>query len=301
MALPLSIVVPVFNAAETLEEVYRRITSAFNGDSYEILFVDDASEDASWNVLAVLQARDSRVKAIRLERNVGQHRATLCGLDHAAGDILVTFDDDLQYFPEDIPKLVNTLRNDPQTDVIIGKPERRKLPWARTLLSRSHDLMLNLMTRKPAGLKVTSFKAIRRETALLLLQASQRFVSIGINLMQITGRIRNVSVRHQPRIAGKSGYSRGKIAVMGIDIMVSKEATHLRLGGMGVLSIMAYAGIVRVFRGDGLMPGWGAFSAALLPAAAIFLLLAAGGEWSVRAWRARRRQVPLLIRDKLGF
>src|SRR5512133_797364 len=103
-----SLVIPVYNEAATLEEVYRRSVDVLETLAlpFEIIVVDDGSSDATWSIVEVLHAADPRVRAVRFKRNFGQHPAMHAGLVRARGDIVVTMDADLQNEPSDLPKLV---------------------------------------------------------------------------------------------------------------------------------------------------------------------------------------------------
>jgi glycosyltransferase involved in cell wall biosynthesis len=101
-----SVVVPVFNELENLEELYSQLTKAMDRREYELLFVDDGSTDASYEILAHLHAKDRRVKVVQLAENFGQHAALAAGIEHAHGEAIVTMDADLQRDPTDIALLL---------------------------------------------------------------------------------------------------------------------------------------------------------------------------------------------------
>jgi undecaprenyl-phosphate 4-deoxy-4-formamido-L-arabinose transferase len=108
----LSVVVPVYRSAGTLDILAQRLTTVLDalGCEHEIILIDDGSPDDSWDVLQRLQqAHPSRIVAIRLMRNYGQHNALMCGFRHARGEFIVTMDDDLQNPPEEIPKLIDAM------------------------------------------------------------------------------------------------------------------------------------------------------------------------------------------------
>ncbi len=109
--LPLSIVVPVFGSESTLSELCQGIATAVSplASQFEIILVDDASADSSWRAIEEICARDDRVVGVHLSTNLGQQRATLRGLSLARGRTVVTLDDDLQQYPEDIPLLCQAL------------------------------------------------------------------------------------------------------------------------------------------------------------------------------------------------
>ncbi|HEV8002944.1 MAG TPA: glycosyltransferase family 2 protein, partial [Planctomycetaceae bacterium] len=124
----LSIIVPVLNEAESLETLYREIGEATRGlgQPVEILFVDDGSSDASWNVIQTLAERDESVSGIRFRRNFGKAAALTAGMRAAQGDLLLMIDADLQDDPAEIPKMLGRLGEG--YDVVNGWKERRLDP-----------------------------------------------------------------------------------------------------------------------------------------------------------------------------
>ena len=118
-----SVVVPVYNSEHTLTELYTRLEKVFREtvqEPFELILVDDGSKDRSYQIMEKLRQKDPRVKIIQMARNFGQHPALLCGFSHAEGDFIITMDDDLQHPPEEIPKLINTIRERDDVDVIIA-------------------------------------------------------------------------------------------------------------------------------------------------------------------------------------
>ena len=123
-----SIVVPIYRSAPTLNELFRRLSAVMDatGLSYEFVFVDDGSPDESWDLLRQYREKaPARVTAIQLMRNYGQHNAVMCGFRHARGRYIVTIDDDLQNPPEEIPRLIETLRAR-ELDLVYGVPRSKR-------------------------------------------------------------------------------------------------------------------------------------------------------------------------------
>src|SRR5207302_7149655 len=125
----LSVVIPVFNEARSLDPLHQRLTRTLEklGRPYEIIFVDDGSRDESADVLRALRARDGAVRMIRFSRNYGQHAAVFAGMERARGEIVVTLDADLQNPPEEIPRLLAALVDG--VDVVGGGRGSRRGPW----------------------------------------------------------------------------------------------------------------------------------------------------------------------------
>jgi hypothetical protein len=158
----LSIVVPFFNEAGTIDELHRRLSAVlFLIDlEWEIVYVDDGSSDGTTEALTAIADRDSRVRLIPLARNYGQTAALAAGFDAAAGDVIVAMDGDLQHEPEEIPKLLAKLREG--YDIVSGWREQRvDNLWTRRLPSK----IANWLMAKLSGVSLhdfgTTFKAYR--------------------------------------------------------------------------------------------------------------------------------------------
>ncbi|MFV0528659.1 MAG: glycosyltransferase family 2 protein [Lachnospiraceae bacterium] len=205
-----SVVVPVYNSERTLHELYIRIKNVFDvtlSMDFELLLVDDGSKDRSFAVMEELHQADSRVKIIQMAKNFGQHPALLCGFSYAKGDFIITMDDDLQHPPEELPKLITALNEREDVDVIIAKYEGRKHNVIRRLGTRLSVYATSKMLHKRPDLEITSFRLMRRFIVEAILERTDRLPQIGNLLVQTSNRIINVTVSHDARKYGKSGYS----------------------------------------------------------------------------------------------
>ena len=129
--MPVSVVVPVFRSAGTLDELVNRVGLALVGQEYEVVLVDDGSGDGTWQVAERLATLVPQVRALRLGRNAGQHAALLAGVRAARFPVVVTIDDDLQNPPEEIPRLVDALDLN-NVDVVYGVPASvAQVGWRR--------------------------------------------------------------------------------------------------------------------------------------------------------------------------
>src|SRR5438094_6342912 len=148
-----SIVVTLYNEADSLDELFRRTLTALEPGprTFELIFVDDGSTDGTFAVLERLHAADPRVRAVRFKRNFGQHPAMHAGLARARADVVVTMDGDLQNAPEDIPRLVEAV--EAGNDVASGRRRVRQDPLGRALPSR----LINGMLRPFTGAAITDF------------------------------------------------------------------------------------------------------------------------------------------------
>jgi hypothetical protein len=158
----LSIVVPLFNEAATLEELHRRLRTValVLGLRTEIIYVDDGSTDATTEIVAALAGREPRVHVVTLARNYGQTAALSAGFDAARGEIIVAMDGDLQHAPEEIPKLIAKL--DDGYDIVSGWREQRVDGfWTRRVPSKIANWLMARSSGVPLHDFGTTFKAYR--------------------------------------------------------------------------------------------------------------------------------------------
>ena len=205
----ISIVVPLLNEEDSLRELSDRIREALNEYSYEILFVDDGSDDGSWNEIEALGSGDNCVRGIKLRRNYGKSSALQAGFMEASGEYIVTMDADLQDDPFEIPAMIQKLKDG--ADLVSGWKKVRHDPVSKTIPSR----FFNAVTRWTTGIKLHDFncglKAYRREVTrhIHLYGELHRYVPL-LAKWQGFGNIEEQEVKHHPRKYGttKFGLSR---------------------------------------------------------------------------------------------
>ncbi|MCS7023944.1 MAG: glycosyltransferase family 2 protein [Bryobacteraceae bacterium] len=207
----ISIVIPIHNEEPAILPLYDRLTAVMEElrKPYEILFVDDASTDRSFELLANLVETDARLKVIRLRRNFGQTAALSAGFDEAQGDVIISLDGDLQHEPEDIPKLLAKLEEG--YDIVSGwRKNRVDHAMTRKIPSR----IANWIMAKVSGVDLhdfgTTFKAYRAEILkdINLYGELHRFIPALAS--QYGARIAEVPIKNVPRAAGESHYGLGR-------------------------------------------------------------------------------------------
>lgn len=151
----LSILIPLLNEAESLPELHTWILKVMNENnfSYEVIFIDDGSTDASWNEILKLQLTDSNVKGIRFQKNYGKSQALHAGFEMAKGDVIITMDADLQDSPDEIPELYQMITTE-KFDLVSGwKKKRYDAVFAKNLPSK----LFNWAARKTSGVQLNDF------------------------------------------------------------------------------------------------------------------------------------------------
>ncbi len=219
----LSIVIPIHNEEHSILPLYDRLTAVLEQlqRPFEILFVDDASTDRSFELLANLVETDGHLKVIRLRRNFGQTAALSAGFHEAKGDVIIAMDGDLQHAPEDIPALLRKI--DEGYDIASGW---RKNRVDNAILRKIPSRCANWLMAKASGVDLrdfgTTFKAYRAEVLkdVNLYGELHRFIPA---LASFYGaRIAEVPIRNTPRAAGDSHYGIGRTFRVLFDILTIK-------------------------------------------------------------------------------
>ena len=243
----ISVIVPVYNSADSLAELTHRVTGVLAGEgcSFEILLVNDDSRDTSWEVISTLARRDARIRGINLSRNYGQHNALLCGVREVGYSVTVTIDDDLQNPPEEIPGLISKL--EPATDVVYGTPEHEKHGLMRRIASRLTKLLLRKSMGAETASRVSAFRVFR--TALRDSFSGYRgsFVSIDVLLTWGTTSFDSIPVRHDPRKHGSSNYDLRRLARHALNMMTGFSTVPLELASLIGFTFTIFGLLVLVY------------------------------------------------------
>jgi glycosyltransferase involved in cell wall biosynthesis len=253
--LDLSVIVPVLDEVDSVEELHASLTEVLgsSGLEYEVIVVDDGSTDGTDRVLADLAAADPRLKVIELRRNFGQTAAMSAGFDHARGAVIVPMDGDLQNDPADIPRLLTKL--DEGYDLVSGWRRNRHDTFIRRFPSRVANWLIGAVT----GVKLHDYgctlKAYRAEIAkeIRLYGEMHRFLPALASMMG--ARIVEIPVTHHARRHGKSKYGVRRTFKVLLDLLtvrfLSSHGTKplYVFGGCGIVLCIAgvLAGVAVVY------------------------------------------------------
>jgi glycosyltransferase involved in cell wall biosynthesis len=245
----ISLVVPVFNEAESLPTLHAEMDRACADAGIaevEFVFIDDGSRDASWESIRALAARDARVRGIRFRRNFGKAAALTAGFRAARGGIVLTLDGDLQDNPAEIPRFLAKL--DEGYDVVSGWKQTRHDPWHKVGPSRVFNRMVSRLTGCHLHDHNCGFKAYRREVLaeVDIYGELHRFVPV---LAHARGfRVSEIVVHHRPRSFGRSKYGFSRFLKGLLDLLTVRFLTRFGqrpqhvLGGAG-LALIALGGL----------------------------------------------------------
>lgn len=310
MPVKYSIIIPVYNSADSLKELNERLTDvlASIAADYEIILVDDASDDGSWTVMEHLHASDPRIKIVQHMRNFGQHRAVLSGMNESSGEFIITMDDDLQHPPEEIMHLIEAIQSEEQADVVIGAYQVKQHSWIRNLGTKIIHRFTSSIFHIDRGLQLTSFRIIRRCVVTELVSIHTPRPRIGHMILAVTNRIKNIPVRHESRRQGKSGYTPRRLVSDALDNILSNSSLPLQvvsyLGfGCSILSvILAIYYLYRYFFVGISITGWTTTIMLILFFSGVMLFsFGMVGEYLIRILRELRENPHSIIRKKVGL
>jgi glycosyltransferase involved in cell wall biosynthesis len=221
-----SVIVPVFNEEDNVSILQQELSRALTGLDYEIIFVDDGSNDRT----AERIERSARIRILRFEKNTGQSAAMYAGLRAARGTNLVLIDGDLQNDPADIPRLLAEIEHG--ADLVCGYREKRKDTTVKRLTSRIANSVRSRFTKDGVRDTGCSLKAMRRECvgALIPFKGMHRFIPA---LVKGAGyRLVELPVSHRPRRFGQSKYGlrnralRATVDMFGVRWLLSRQVNY---------------------------------------------------------------------------
>lgn len=225
----ISIIVPVYKAEDTLEELYHRVKNTIETitTNFELILVEDCGGDRSWDIICKLAQNDKRVRGFKFSRNFGQHYGITAGLDYCRGDWVVIMDGDLQDQPEEILKLYNKIQDG--YDVVVAKVAKRNHPLVKRALSWCFYKAFNYLLDIPYDSEVGNFRIISRKVVLNFrrMRENLRFFGGLINWLGFSTTA--IYVHHAKRIHGKSNYTLRKLRKLASDAILAYSDKPLRL------------------------------------------------------------------------
>jgi dolichol-phosphate mannosyltransferase/undecaprenyl-phosphate 4-deoxy-4-formamido-L-arabinose transferase len=241
MLIQYSIVIPVYNSTNSLQELADRLDIVFKklNVSYEIIFVDDASPNAAtWPLLEKLAQTHKNIRCFQLMRNFGKPGAMICGLEQSIGEYIITMDDDLQHFPEDIPKLISLNKH----DVVVGAFSNKEHSLFKKFGSNVHGWFENKIIGKPKHIKNSPFKLIKGQVVRAALEIKTPYPHIGALLFYVTKDIAMIEVGHGKRMYNKTGFTLKKMIQTFSHLLINNSSFLLqKMAFLGIsISILSF-------------------------------------------------------------
>lgn len=302
----LSIVIPVYNGANSIERLVREL-AALNEDDWELILVNDCSPDDSWAIIERLaKEAPMSIIAVDLARNFGEHNAVMAGYAVSTGNHVINIDDDFQNPPSEVIKLLKYAQDNPGFDVVYTKYKRKQHNFLRNLGSRFNDRVASFLLDKPRGLYLSSFRCVNRFLCDGILEYGGPYPYIDGIILERTQRIGTLFVVHAPRVEGRSSYSFRKLVRLWLFMFVNFSVMPLRIS-----SIMGFAisgagfllALVVVFESlvHGTPQGWPSIAAGILVFAGIqLIMLGLIGEYLGRLYLMQKGKPQFVVRTKVS-
>ncbi|ASI88444.1 MULTISPECIES: undecaprenyl-phosphate 4-deoxy-4-formamido-L-arabinose transferase [Vibrio] len=304
-----SIVIPVYNEENCLQELIDRTTKASDslGKDYELILVDDGSRDRSAEIIEEASAKEgSHVVGVILNRNYGQHNAIMAGFEQVRGDLIITLDADLQNPPEEIPNLVAKAEEGFDS---VGTVRKNRQDSA---LRRYPSKLINKLVKRSTGVEMNDYgcmlRAYRRHVVDAMLECHERSTFIPVLANGFSRHTTEIDVHHDERADGESKYSFMKLISLMFDLITSMTTAPLRLlsivgGGIAAAGI-AFGVILMLMRimfgsewaGDGLFT---LFAILFVFVGAQFVGLGLLGEYIGRIYSDVRARPRFYVQDVL--
>ncbi|SPD73930.1 undecaprenyl phosphate-L-Ara4FN transferase [uncultured Desulfobacterium sp.] len=306
----LSVVVPVYNEQENLDELICKCLLVCNSIErpYELILVDDGSRDRSPEIISnAVFENQGKVIGVFLNRNYGQHAAVMAGFEESKGEVIVTLDADLQNPPEEIPKLINEIEKGFD---VVGSV---RLNRADTIFRKLSSFLVNKTVQKATGVMMHDYgcmlRSYRRHVVDAMLMCHERSTFIPILANSFARNTTEIEVRHDKRSNGKSKYSLWKLVNLQFDLMTSMTTFPLRLLSVigAVISITgmgfgAFLFLMRLIYG----PRWSAqgvftlFAILFIFIGAQFIGMGLMGEYIGRIYKDVRARPRYFVQQVLG-
>lgn len=245
----LSLVIPVYNGSRTIGALVEHTIKVFGSTSFEIVLVNDGSEDGSETACAELAAKfPQNVTFVHLSRNFGEHSAVLAGFTQARGRYIAVLDDDGQNPPEEVVRMLDELKRK-NLDVVYGHYIEKKHSWFRNLGSRFNDRIATLMLHKPKDLYLSSFKVMNRFLADEITKYRGPYPYTDGLIYRVTRNIGQIPVEHRTSAGGPSRYTLRRLVHLWLNMFLNFSIKPLRLSiyvGLltSCLSVIALVAIV---------------------------------------------------------
>jgi undecaprenyl-phosphate 4-deoxy-4-formamido-L-arabinose transferase len=244
----LSIVIPVYNESDNLEQLYQRLINVLdkNKKPYEILFINDGSQDDSYNKLNELhKRRPEQIRVIHFNGNFGQHMAVMAGFERVRGEIIITLDADLQNPPEEIPALVHAMEEG--HDYVGGVRQNRQDTFFRRFASRLNNWLRYKMTKIRLSDQGCMLRAYSRSLIDLMVASKETSLFIPAQAYSLSSRPTEITVSHDAREAGKSKYNLYRLLRLNFDLMTGFSLLPLQIFTMLGILISGLSGLFVVY------------------------------------------------------
>ena len=299
----LSIVVPVYNGADTIGTLVEALEGLEVPGGLEIVLVVDGSPDNSLEVCRALVAKAAvPITLVNLARNFGEHNAVMAGLHHARGAHVINMDDDLQNPPSEVLKLLQHAQRT-GADVVYTYYARKEHESWRNWGSRFTNWVADLLLDKPRGLYLSSFRCMSAFLVRQIIKYDGPFAYIDGLILQATQSIERIEVVHLPRAEGHSNYTFRRLVRLWMNMFLNFSVMPLRIATLAGVTFSALGGFVAILVVIEALffntpRGWASVMAGVLLLSGVQLsILGIAGEYLGRLFLTANRKPQFIVRD----
>lgn len=303
----LSIVIPCYNSAGTIEKLVAEIARLSIDGGHEIVLVNDDSTDVTAEVCeGIISSYELPITLINHSRNFGEHNAVMTGLRHSQGEYVITMDDDLQNPPGEVLNLFNYMRTH-SYDVVYTWFKDKKHSVLRNAGSWLTNKMANVLLDKPKGLYLSTFRCMNSFLVEKVCNYEGPFPYVDGFITQITKRIGTIEVEHIARPEGKSSYTFRKLIRLWLSMSVNFSIMPLRMSTIAgmIFFIAGMLGVVGTvadyYLRGGAPSGWAQLMCSIFLFSGIqMFILGIAGEYLGRLYLTANKKPQAIVRDIVG-
>lgn len=304
----ISIVSPVYRGEKMVHELVERIGNSVSSitNAYEIILVNDASPDDSWNEILKEGSNDSRVKGLNLSRNFGQHYAITAGLSYSKGEWVVVMDCDLQDRPEEIPNLYNKAMEG--WDVVFAQRINRSDKLLKRMSSKLFYTFFSYLTETKQDASVANFGIYNKKVIEAVLKMGDTIRYFPTQVQWVGYRRTYIPVRHDCRLEGKSSYNFIKLFRLAFDTIVSFSDKPLRITvkiGLVITILSFLIGLiylVQYLRGEIVVMGYASLIISLWLICGILVsLIGVVGMYLGKTFEQTKGRPTFIVCDQINF
>ena len=303
----LSIVIPVYNSENCVEELLTQLEEVLVLFDYEIILVDDKSIDKSWTILTHNFKKKANISIIKLSKNFGQDSAIMCGLHNTKKDYIVIMDDDLQHDPKYIPKLYDEIKKT-KKDVCFANFHTKNQTLIKNFGSWLNGRLANIVIKKPKNIYLSPFKILSKDLVKKILTYDGPYPYVDGLIFRYTRQTTQIDIKHNKRFSGKGNYSISKSISVWLRVLTNFSIIPLRIAtSIGILS--AFVGftmglyfIYLAIIGGITLKGWSSLIVSVLFIGGVQLIaLGIIGEYVGRSFLYQNKEPQFIIEKEFLY
>jgi glycosyltransferase involved in cell wall biosynthesis len=220
--MELSIIIPVYNSSKILNKlifkIIHHIKKKLKISEFEIILINDFSDDNSWNVIKKITKKNKKIKGIDLAKNFGQHNAILAGLKYAKGKRIITMDDDFEHPPEYIKKFYFELD---KSDACYTNYLNRKHSLIKSTISQINNFVSSFLLNKSFKIYLSSFRGLKKKIRNKIIKYKKSHIYLDYLILINTKKIKMINIQHGKRLEGKGNYTIKKLLKLWASMILS--------------------------------------------------------------------------------